>query len=84
LNKEETSTNSTAIIFAWSGALKKRGELDDLPELVAFARSLENATRETIENDRIMTGDLARISEPPANKIATTTEFIDAVARRIK
>jgi isocitrate dehydrogenase len=83
LNGERTSTNSTAIIFAWTGALKKRGEMDNVPELVEFADSLENATKDTIQVDGIMTGDLARISDPPATKVATTEEFIDAVARRL-
>lgn len=84
LKNERTSTNSTAIIFAWSGALKKRGELDDLPGLVDFSGRLEEATKGAIEKDRIMTGDLARISEPAAKKVATTEEFIDAVAARLK
>jgi isocitrate dehydrogenase len=54
---EETSTNPVATIFAWSGAIKKRGELDNLPELTAFGEKLEKATIETIENG-YMTGDL--------------------------
>ncbi len=54
---EETSTNSVATIWAWTGALKKRGELDDIPELVAFAKKLEAATLATIESG-YMTGDL--------------------------
>ena len=83
LNQEETSTNSTAIIYAWSGALKKRGQLDALPELVTFAQQLEKTTEKTIQKDRIMTKDLAHMSEPPAKKVATTTEFIDAVASRM-
>jgi isocitrate dehydrogenase len=83
LNGEKTSTNSTAIIFAWAGALRKRGELDDIPELVQFAVKLEKAAKDTIEVDGIMTRDLARISEPPASKVATTEEFIDSVAGRL-
>jgi isocitrate dehydrogenase len=83
LKGEKTSTNSMAIIFAWTGALKKRGELDKLPELVKFAEKLEKAAIKTIEKDRIMTGDLARISNPPAKKVATTEEFIEAVAKNL-
>jgi isocitrate dehydrogenase len=84
LKGEKTSTNSMAIIFAWTGALRKRGELDKTPDLVKFADKLEQATKETIEIDGIMTGDLARISEPPAKKVATTEEFLDAVGKRLK
>ena len=83
LKGEKTSTNSTAIIFAWSGALKKRGELDGIPDLVGLGDQLEKATRDTIEIDGIMTGDLARMSDPPAQKVATTDAFIDAVASRL-
>ncbi len=79
LNGEKTSTNSTAIIFAWSGCLKKRGELDNTPEVVAFAEKLEEATIEAIESG-IMTGDMARIAEPKPEKHASTEEFIDAIA----
>jgi len=84
LKGEKTSTNSTAIIFAWTGALRKRGELDNIPELIEFADKLERAVKETIEIDGIMTGDLAKISDPPAKKVATTEEFIDAVGKRLK
>ncbi len=83
LDGESTSTNSTAIIFAWTGALRKRGELDDIPELVQFSDALETVTKDTIQLDGIMTGDLARISEPPARKTANTREFIEAVASRL-
>lgn len=81
---ERTSTNSMAIIFAWAGALRKRGDLDKIPELVQFANRLERATKETIEADGIMTGDLASISDPPAKKVASTEEFIDAIGKRLK
>jgi len=84
LKGEKTSTNSTAIIFAWTGALRKRGELDNIPELIEFTDKLERAVKETIEIDGIMTGDLAKISDPPAKKVATTEEFIDAVGKRLK
>ncbi len=84
LKGESTSTNSTAIIFAWSRALKKRGELDDNKELVIFASKLENAVKITIEDDRIMTQDVARVSEPPINRIVNTEEFIDAVKNNLE
>ena len=60
LKGEETSTNSVATIFAWTGALAKRGELDNIPELTAFAKKLEKATVETIEEGK-MTGDLVAL-----------------------
>ena len=80
---EKTSTNPMAIIFAWTGALKKRAELDNIPKLGEFADKLERTVKETIESDGIMTGDLAKISDPPAKKIATTEEFINAVDNRL-
>jgi len=83
LKGEKTSTNPTAIIFAWVGSLKKRAELDNIPELKEFADKLEKAVRETIEMNRIMTADIARISDPPVKKVATTDEFIDAVAQKL-
>ena len=82
LRGEKTSTNPVAVIFAWSGALRKRGELDNIPELEAFADKLEAAAVKTIE-DGIMTGDLAKLAEPPAQKIASTEAFTDEVARRL-
>ncbi|WP_419498572.1 NADP-dependent isocitrate dehydrogenase, partial [Adlercreutzia equolifaciens] len=81
LEGKETSTNSVATIFAWSGALRKRGELDELPELVAFADHLEAATLATIEAGE-MTGDLARITTLPNPVTLSTSEFIKAIARR--
>ncbi|MCI1982158.1 MAG: NADP-dependent isocitrate dehydrogenase [Oscillospiraceae bacterium] len=72
LKGEQTSTNSMATIFAWTGALKKRGELDGIPGLVRFAENLEKAALRTIENG-VMTGDLFRISSLP-NKTAVDTE----------
>jgi isocitrate dehydrogenase len=84
LKGEPTSTNSTAIIFAWTCALRKRGELDHLPELIDFANKLEIAVKKTIEIDRIMTQDVARISEPPVNKVVTSEEFIDAIGNNLK
>ena len=82
LKGEETSTNSVATIFAWSGALRKRGELDELPELVAFADRLEEATLATIEAGE-MTGDLARITTLPNPTTLSTGEFIQAIAKRL-
>ena len=79
---KETSTNSVATIFAWSGALRKRGELDELPDLVAFADRLEAATLATIEAGE-MTGDLARITSLPNPTTLSTGEFIRAIARRL-
>ena len=82
LKGEQTSTNSVATIFAWTGALRKRGELDDLPELMAFADRLERATLSTIEEGR-MTGDLARITTIPDPVVLDTLGFIDAVAEKL-
>ncbi len=82
LKGETTSTNSVATIFAWSGALRKRGEMDSLPELVEFADKLEAATIGTIE-DGVMTGDLAMISKLE-NKVKVDTEtFLHEVAKRL-
>ena len=82
LEGKETSTNSVATIFAWSGALRKRGELDELPDLVAFADRLEAATLATIEAGE-MTGDLARITTLPNPVTLSTGEFIGAIAKRL-
>ena len=79
---EKTSTNPVALIFAWTGALAKRAELDGSPELADFARRLEKATLGTIE-DGIMTGDLARLADPAAKKIVNSWEFIDEIAARL-
>jgi isocitrate dehydrogenase len=80
---EKTSTNSTASIFAWSGALAKRGELDGTPELVAFAKQLEASVIETIESGT-MTKDLALIAMPKVNGHVTTEGFIEAIAERLR
>lgn len=83
LEGEKTSTNSMALIFAWSGGLRKRGELDETKELVDFADRLEAAAIETIEAG-IMTGDLLTVADPdPGNRKVTTEEFIDAIADRL-
>jgi isocitrate dehydrogenase len=83
LKGEKTSTNPTATIFAWTGGLAKRGELDGTPELVDFARKLEASVIETIETGT-MTGDLALISEPRAEKSVTLDGFIGAIAERLR
>ncbi len=82
LRGEETSTNPVATIFAWTGAFRKRGQLDDLPELVAFADKLEKATIATIESGE-MTGDLARITTLANPRQLNTEDFIAAIARRL-
>ncbi|MDR1754694.1 MAG: NADP-dependent isocitrate dehydrogenase [Eubacterium sp.] len=82
LKGEATSTNSVATIFAWSGALKKRGELDNLPDLITFSEKLETATVETIE-DGIMTGDLYSISAIYGKRKADTEEFIKEIKTRL-
>ncbi len=78
LKGEKTSTNSVATIFAWTGALRKRGELDHIPELVRFADLLDEATLETIESGK-MTGDLALITTIPDVQKLGTEEFIMAI-----
>ena len=83
LNGEETSTNSVATIFAWSGALRKRGELDENKELQDFADKLEKATIDTIENGE-MTKDLALITTSEHPTVLNSEEFIKAIARRIE
>ena len=84
LKGEETSTNSVATIFAWTGALKKRGELDEIPALVAFAERLEKATRRTIEEGE-MTGDLIPLfsREGVTPKKLNSEEFLHAIASRM-
>lgn len=83
LKGEETSTNSVATIFAWTGALRKRGELDSNGELVAFAERLEQATLDTIAAGE-MTGDLAAITTL-ANPVKLSSEaFIKAIGKRLE
>ena len=82
LKGEETSTNPVATIFAWTGALKKRGELDGNQPLIGFAQTLEKATLETIESG-IMTGDLAALAEGEGIKKVNTKDFILAVKERM-
>ena len=78
LKGEETSTNSVATIFAWSGALRKRGELDQIPELMAFADKLEKATLDTIESGK-MTKDLALITTIEHPTVLNSKDFILAI-----
>ncbi|MBQ3425816.1 MAG: NADP-dependent isocitrate dehydrogenase [Clostridia bacterium] len=83
LKGESTSTNSVATIFAWSGALRKRGELDGLSELVRYADALEKATIKTIE-DGIMTGDLYLMSKLEKKEKVDTEGFLRAIDERLK
>ena len=83
LRGEETSTNSVATIFAWTGALAKRGELDGTPELVDFAKRLERATVKTIDDGR-MTGDLARITTLKNPTTLNTRDFILAIREELE
>ncbi len=83
LKGEGTSSNSMALIFAWTGALRKRGELDGTPEVMRFADCLEKAALTTVE-EGVMTGDLLLVAEPnPANRKVDTEGFIDAIAERL-
>ncbi|MCH3925626.1 MAG: NADP-dependent isocitrate dehydrogenase [Atopobiaceae bacterium] len=83
LKGETTSTNSVATIFAWTGALRKRAELDGTPALADFADKLEQATLATIESGR-MTGDLARITKLPNPQTLDTAGFIIAVRQELE
>ena len=83
LKGETTSTNSVATIFAWTGALRKRAELDGTPALADFADKLEQATLATIESGR-MTGDLARITKLPNPQTLDTAGFIVAVRQELE
>ncbi len=82
LKGESTSTNSVATIFAWTGALRKRGELDQNVPLVSFANKLERATIETIESG-VMTGDLAAMSTLPQVQRVDTEGFLQAIRQRL-
>ena len=83
LKGEETSTNSVATIFAWTGALRKRGELDNIPELMAFADKLEKATLSTIENGK-MTKDLALITSMKDVTVLNSEGFIKAARESLE
>ena len=82
LKGEETSTNSVATIFAWSGALRKRGELDQIPALCTFADKLEEATIQTIE-DGIMTGDLYLLSTLENKQKVNSKTFLEEIGARL-
>ena len=82
LKGNPTSTNSVASIFAWTGAIARRGELDGTPDVTAFARRLEAVVVKTIE-EGVMTKDLAAIAEPKVKNHALTREFVDEVAARL-
>ncbi|MGN0596470.1 MAG: NADP-dependent isocitrate dehydrogenase [Ruminiclostridium sp.] len=83
LKGEPTSTNSVATIFAWSGALRKRGELDNTPDLVHYADMLEKATIDTIE-DGVMTGDLEVLSKLPNKRKVDTETFLVEIGKRLE
>ena len=84
LKGEETSTNPMATIYAWSGALRKRGELDNLPDLVAFADKLEESCIETL-NDGVMTKDLSGLVEDKNRvKSVNSAEFLNEIAARLR
>ncbi len=83
LKGERTSTNSIATIFAWTGALRKRGELDGLSDLCAFADKLDQASVQTIE-DGIMTGDLAALSTLENKQSVDTETFLQEIAKRLE
>jgi len=82
LKGEETSTNSMATIFAWTGALRKRGELDGIAELIDFANKLEAASIKTIE-EGVMTKDLAELSEEVNKQVVTTRNFLVEIKQRL-
>jgi len=79
---EKTSTNPAALIYAWTGALAKRAELDGIKDLSDFAKRLEKTLIDVIE-EGIMTGDLARLSDPQPEKVLNSWEFIDEIAKRL-
>ena len=83
LKGEPTSSNSVATIFAWSGALRKRGELDNLPDLIDFANRLEKATIDTIESGK-MTGDIGAISTLENITVLNSEEFIHEIAKHLQ
>ena len=83
LKGESTSTNSVATLFAWTGAFRKRGEMDNLPELIHYADALEKATVRTIE-EGVMTGDLAALSSIGNKKKVDTETFLKEIEKRLK
>lgn len=83
LKGEETSTNSMATIFAWTGALRKRGELDGLPELVRFACQLEDACFDTL-NEGIVTKDLVSLMHGVEPRAVNSREFLLEIRKRLE
>lgn len=83
LKGEETSTNPMATIFAWSGAFRKRGELDNLPELINYADQLEAACLDTL-NEGIVTKDLANLMEGVTPQVKNSTDFMAAIRERLE
>ena len=82
LKGEATSTNPMATLFAWTGALRKRGQMDELPDLVDFADRLEKASIETIEEGTI-TGDLKNLIDVPTKNVVNTEDFLKAIAAKL-
>ena len=82
LKGQKTSTNSMATLFAWTGALAKRGELDNLPDLIGFAKNLETAAIKTIESG-VMTGDLALLSSIENKKTVDTETFLKEIDKNL-
>ncbi|MGC8546163.1 MAG: NADP-dependent isocitrate dehydrogenase [Thermoplasmata archaeon] len=80
---EKVSSNPTALIYAWTRGLKRRGEIDGNKELVEFSETLEKAVIKTIEDEKIMTQDVARIAEIKDAKVVYSEEFIDAVQKTL-
>jgi isocitrate dehydrogenase len=80
---EKTSTNPVSLIFAWTGALAKRAELDQIPALAAFAKNLETATLQTVEEGD-MTSDLAILANPAPAQFLNSWDFIDAIVGRLE
>lgn len=83
LKGKKTSTNAVALIFAWTGALRKRGKLDEIPALAEFADRLEQTIIDTIESG-YMTGDLAAICEPKAVEVLDSIQFLDVIAQQLR
>lgn len=83
LKGEETSTNSVATIFAWTGALRKRGEIDRIKDLIEFADKLEASTLRTIE-EGVMTKDLALLAEVENKKVVNTEQFLEEIRKRLE
>ena len=82
LKGETTSTNPMATLFAWSGALRKRAQLDGLADLEAFADKIEKASIQTIE-EGVITGDLNNLLDNDNKRTVTTEEFLKAVAAKL-